>query len=171
MTQNIKLIEELIKKNPNLSGNKIYEESKTLKIGIRKTNFYSILRKVRKLPEPSKAKKQQSIPTKFLPAPAKVIRQRLKQKAKLAKQKAKSIKPKVISKPKPKQIVLPIKPKPKKVSFDKTKFGKAVKDLQKKHGISEKRAIERARALFKIPKRDFRKLNKVDRNVLLQYKT
>lgn len=69
---------------------------------------------------------------------------------------------------KPKIPVKPIKPK-KKVPFEKTKFGKIVKEIQKKHKISEYKAIKRTRALLKIPKRDYRKLNRKDKDVLIQF--
>ena len=63
-----------------------------------------------------------------------------------------------------------IKPsKPKVIPYEQTKFGKMAKDIQKKHGISEQKAIIRTRALLKIPKRDYRKLNKKDVDILTQY--
>jgi len=61
------------------------------------------------------------------------------------------------------------KPKKVKIPFEKTKFGKIAKDIEKIHGISERNAIERTRALLKIPKKDYKKLNKKDVLVLSQY--
>ena len=62
MDDNIKLNRELILKNPNLSANQLYNKSKSLGIGFRKTNFFGLVREVRDLPEPSIEKKERSIP-------------------------------------------------------------------------------------------------------------
>lgn len=156
MTDKLKKLKELILKYPNLSGNKIYEKSKSSGISIRKKDFYSLLRSVRKLPEPTIEKKLVSIPAKHR------TKATTKQITKIKK--IKKVKPKPPkAKPKP--------PKPKKIPFDKTKFGKMVKKIEKRYGLSEKRAIERARFLKKIPKRDYNKLRKSDRDIALQYKT
>ena len=56
---------ELIKNNPNLSGNKIYEQSKKKGFGIQKSKFYELIREVRDLPEPTIEKKERSIPIKY----------------------------------------------------------------------------------------------------------
>lgn len=56
-------IKELIVKNPTLSGNKIYQESKKKGFGIRKTDFYDLFREVKKLPETTLEKRTKSIPT------------------------------------------------------------------------------------------------------------
>ena len=56
---------ELIKNNPTLSGNKIYEQSKKKGFGIQKSKFYELLREVRDLPEPTEEKKEKSIPIKY----------------------------------------------------------------------------------------------------------
>jgi len=69
------LIKEFILKHPKESGNWIYQEAKKIGLGIRKTNFLAIVRDVRDLPEPSKAKKEKSIPIiyrKVKPKPSKV---------------------------------------------------------------------------------------------------
>ena len=64
----------------------------------------------------------------------------------------------------------PIKPiKPIEIPFEQTKFGQMTKDIQKKHGISERNATVRVRALLKIPKKDYRKLNRKDRDILTRY--
>jgi len=60
-----KKCKELIKNNPNLSGNKIYEQSKIKGFGIQKSKFYELVREVRNLPEPSEIKKEKSIPIKY----------------------------------------------------------------------------------------------------------
>jgi hypothetical protein len=130
MTDNIDLNKTLIRNNPNISGSKLYEKSKHSGIGIRKTDFYTLLREVRNLPEPSIQKKEKATPIKY------------RKKGTGSK-------------------------KPPKLPFEQTKFGKIVKKLEKAHGISEKRAIERARALLKIPKKDYRKLNRKDTQILL----
>ncbi len=141
MTDKEKSIKELILKNPNLSGNKIYEKSKAKGIGIRKTDFYKLLRKTRNLLEPSITKREKSIPTKYKIKP--------------------TAKPKVKVRAKP-------KPKPKaKIPFEKTKFGIIVKDLQITHGISEKKAIIHARKILKIDKSDYDKINEKDVQILL----
>jgi len=134
MTDKRKKLVELIKNNPKLSGNKLYEKSKKLGISIRKTDFYSVIRDVRNLPEPSKEKKKKSVPKKFIT-----------------------------------EIKKDIKEIKVKMPFKKTKFGKLVKNIQDKTKINEKDAIERARALLKIPKRDYRKLRKIDRSILFDY--
>jgi len=130
MTDNTDLNKTLIRNNPNLSGNQLYNISKQSGISIRKTDFYSLVREVRKLPEPSIQKKEKSTPKKY----------RIKGTG---------------------------TKKPPKLPFEQTKFGKIVKRLESEHGISEKRAIERARALLKIPKKDYRKLNRKDVQILL----
>jgi len=56
---------ELIKNNPTLSGNKIYELSKKKGFGIQKSKFYELVREIRDLPEPTKEKKEKSIPIKY----------------------------------------------------------------------------------------------------------
>jgi len=58
------LIKEVILKNPNLSGNEIYDITKKEGIGIRKTDFYGLFREVRELPEPTIEKREKSIPIK-----------------------------------------------------------------------------------------------------------
>ena len=65
MTDKNVLVKEFIENRPNLSGNKIYNEIKGKEFSIRKTEFYSLLRELRNLPEPSKEKKEQSIPIKY----------------------------------------------------------------------------------------------------------
>jgi len=75
------------------------------------------------------------------------------------KYKIKPIKPK-----KPKKVIKPIE-----IPFEQTKFGQMTKSIQKTHGISERNAVIRVRALLKIPKRDYRKLNTKDRDILTQY--
>jgi len=66
------------------------------------------------------------------------------------------------------KVVKP-KPKPKKIPFEKTRFGKMAKDIQKKHGISEGNAIRRVRKLLKIPRKDYLQLDKIDYDILIQY--
>ena len=131
MTDKKKLNKELILKYPNLSGNKIYQKSNAKGIGIRKTEFYDLLRKVRKLPEPSIQKRIKSIPKKY--------------------------------KTKPRKIAIP------DIPFEQTRFGRIVKDIQKKRNISEQKAIEHTRFLLKVSKRDYILLNKKDVMVLSHY--
>jgi len=50
-----------------------------------------------------------------------------------------------------------------------TIFEKMTKDLMNKHGISERKAIVRARFLLRIPKKDYRKLRRVDKVILAHY--
>lgn len=138
MTDKKELVKDFIQNRPNLSGNKIYEQIKGKPFSIRKTDFYSLLREVRSLPEPTIQKREKSVPTKY---------------------KIKPIKP-----------IKPVKPsKPLEIPFEQTKFGQMTKSIQKKHGISERNATIRVRALLKIPKRDYRKLNQKDRDILTQY--
>lgn len=68
------LIKEVILKNPNLSGNEIYEITKKKGIGIRKTDFYGLVREVRDLPEPTIEKREKSIPIKHRIIKPKVIK-------------------------------------------------------------------------------------------------
>ena len=142
MTDKTKQIREFIRNNPSLSGNETLNELKELGLGIRKTNFLEIYRNEKNLPEPTKVKREASIPIKFRRQPLKPS--------------AKPTKPTVQKKLPP-------------IPFEKTKFGKIVKDIQDTHNISEKKAIIRARTLLKIPKIDFRKLNIKDRFVLEQH--
>jgi len=57
----IKLIED----NPTLSGNQIYLLARRKGLGIGKSKFYALFRKVRDLPEPTEEKKEKSIPIKY----------------------------------------------------------------------------------------------------------
>ncbi len=154
MVDREQLNKELILKNPNLSGNEIYEKAKGLGFGIRKTKFYKILREGRNLPEPSKVKKEISTPIKHR-TPT--------QKASI-KARVRATKLKPTPKRKPRQLKLPIK-----IPFEKTKFGKIVRDLIIVHGISEKKAIIHARILLKIDKSDYHKINRKDVQILLTH--
>jgi len=138
MTDKKELVKDFIQNRPNLSGNKIYEQIKGKEFSIRKTDFYTLLREIRNLPEPTIQKREKSVPIKY---------------------KIKPIKPK-----KPKKVIKPIE-----IPFEQTKFGQITKNIQKTHGISERNAIIRVRALLKIPKRDYQKLNRKDRDILTQY--
>ena len=151
MTDKKEKIREFIQNNPSLSGNETLNELKKLGLGIRKTNFLEIYRNEKKLPEPSKVKREASIPIKYRKQPLKP-------------------KPKPITKVRTKPITKPtIQTKLPKIPYEKTKFGKMAKDIEKKHGISEKKAIIRTRVLLKIPKKDYNKLNRKDQFVLLQH--
>lgn len=135
------LIKEFIQKNPSLNASETYSRIKGTPLGIRKTIFLGIFRKERKLPEPTIAKREKSIPIKFRPTKKKPS----------------------VKKP-TKQLKLPVK-----IEFKDTKFGKITKTIQDKHKISEQNAIERARALLKIPRMDFNKLNEIDKDILIQF--
>lgn len=140
MDDNIKLNKELIRNNPNKSGNQLYQESKASGIGIRKTNFLGLVREVRNLPEPTLIKRVKSTP-------------KIYRKAKPSK----PTKPKA----KPKAVKLP------KLEFKDTKFGKIVKKLEKEHNIKESKAILHARKILKIDKSDYHKINQKDVQILL----
>ena len=64
MTDKEKPLKEFILKHPKESGNWIYQKSKKVGLGIRKQNFYGVLREVRDLPEPTIEKREKSIPIK-----------------------------------------------------------------------------------------------------------
>lgn len=123
---------DLIKNNPSKTATELYNEAKTNKFGIRKTDFLKEVREIRSLPEPTYEKRVKSIPVKY-------------------------------------KTPITVKKIKKKIPFEKTKFGKIVKALEKKHGISEKKATERARALLKIPKKDYKYLNRKDVEILTYY--
>lgn len=133
MSDKKELIKEVILNNPSLSGNKIYDITKRKGIGIRKTDFYSLFREIKDLPEPTIQKREASVPIRYRIKPIKV------------------------------------KVKPKKIPYEKTKFGKIAKDVQKKHNISERNAIDHTRKLLKIAKKDYRKLRKIDYDILIHY--
>ena len=137
--QKIKQIKEFIKNNPSLNSNESLDEVKLLGLGIRRQDFQTLFRKEKSLPQPTKAKREASIPIKF-----------------------RKVKPKV-KKPTI-QLKLPIIPK---IPFEQTKFGKIVKRMESVHNISERRAIERARAFLKIPRKDYIKLNRKDVIIIL----
>lgn len=145
------LIKEFIQKNPSLNASDTLRELQLLGLGMRKTNFLKLFRETRKLPEPTIAKREKSIPIKFRPT---------KRKPSVKKP---SIKKPSIKKP-TKQLKLPVK-----IEFKDTKFGKITKSVQDKHKISEANAIVRARALLKIPRMDFDKLNEIDKDILIQF--
>lgn len=151
MTDKKELRKELILKYPNDSTTELLDKAKALKISNRRTDFLTEVRNIRKLPEPSKAKKERSIPIKY-------------KKVKIAKPKPKIAKPK----PKPRKIQTVLKPKAK-IPFEQTKFGKITRDLQKEHNISEKKAIIHARKILKIDKSDYGKINEKDVQILLAH--
>lgn len=70
MTDKKELVKEFIQNRVNLSGNEIYNQLKGKPFSIRKIDFYTLLREVRNLPEPSKEKKEQSIPIKYRVEPS-----------------------------------------------------------------------------------------------------
>lgn len=150
--QKIKRIREIVKNNPTDTSKQHIEQAKKEKVSIRKTDFLKERREVLKLPEPSKAKRESSIPVKHRTA---------KQKASIqARVRATKKKP---VKRKPIQLKLP------KLPFEQTKFGKIVRDLQKVRNITEKKAIIHARKLLKIDKSDYNKINQKDVQILLTH--
>ena len=144
MTDKKELIRELTLNNPNLSANSLIDIAKAKGFSIRKTDFLAEVRKTRNLPEPSKIKREKSIPIKY-----RIIKKK-PTKEKPTKEK-------------------PTKEKPIKIPYEQTKFGKMAKDVQNKHRISEKNAIRRTRKLLKLPKEDYDKLNEIDYDILTQY--
>ena len=149
--QKIKQIKEFIKNNPSLNSNESLDEVKLLGLGIRRQDFQTLFRKEKSLPQPTKAKREASIPIKFRKVKPKITKPKIT--------KPKITKPTI-------QLKLPIIPK---IPFEETKFGKIVKDIENIHNISEKKAIERTRVLLKIPREDFRRLNQKDLFVLEQH--
>lgn len=137
MTDKKEQIKEFIQKNPNLNATQTLKELQDIDLGMRKTDFLKLFREQKDLPEPTKQKREASIPIKF------------------------RVKKKPPKPPKP-----PLKPK---IPFEKTKFGKMTKKVQTSFHISEKNAIRHVRKLLKIPKSDFRKLNRKDRDILTQF--
>jgi len=154
MVDKKELRKELILKYPNDTATKLLVKAQKKGISNRKSEFLKEVRNLRKIPEPSIAKKERSIPIKY--------RSSL-QKSRIAKRK-----PTPKRKPIPKKFPTVLKPKAK-IPFAKTKFGRIVKDLESKHGISEKNAILRARKLLKIPKVDYNQLNTIDYDILIHY--
>lgn len=78
-SQKVKLNKEFIRNNPNLSGSECYKQIRERGYGIRKTDFYSIFREIRQLPEPTKEKKEKAIPIRYRkpevkPEPSRIIR-------------------------------------------------------------------------------------------------
>ena len=142
MTDKKEKIREFIRNNPNLNATETLKQLQKIDLGIRKTNFLELYRKEKNLPEPTKVKREASIPIKY-------------RKVKPTKRKPVKAKP---TKKKPIKVKIP---------YEKTKFGKIAKRMEKAHGISERKAIERARALLKIPRSDFIKLNRKDVVIIL----
>ena len=132
MTDKKEKIKEFIRNNPNLNATDTLKELQKKGLGIRKTDFLQLYRNEKSLPEPSKAKKEASVPIKY-----------------------RKVKP---TKKKPKKVKIP---------YEQTKFGKIAKRMELAHGISERKAIERARALLKIPRSDYIKLNRKDVVIIL----
>ena len=151
MVDKKELRKELILKYPNNSTSELLDKAKALKISNRRTDFLAEVRNLRKLPEPSKAKKERSVPIKH-------------RKVKVAKPKPKVSKPK----PTPRKIQTILHPE-KDLPFEQTKFGKITRDLQKEHGINEKKAIIHARKILKIPKTDYDTINQKDVQILLAH--
>ena len=142
-------IKELTLNNPNLSTNSLIEIAKKEGFSIRKTDFLKVVRETRNLPEPSQIKREKSVPIKY----------------RITKEKPTKEKP---TKEKPIKEK-PIKEKPTKIPYEETKFGKMAKDVQNRHRISERNAIERTRLLLKLPKDDYDKLNEIDYDILTEY--
>jgi len=145
MTDKKILLKELILNNPKVSGNELYIQIKGTPLGIRKSDFYSIVRDVRKLPEPDIVKRESSIPIKHRTT---IQKQRIQKRVKR------------ISK---------VKVKTARIPFEKTKFGKMVKTAQTKFKVNEKDAIIYTRKILKLPKEDYHRLNQIDRDILIQY--
>lgn len=158
MVDREQLSKEFIQKNLNLKASELYNQAKALGIAPRKTTFLKLVREGKNLPEPTIAKKERSIPIKH---------RTIKQKASIKARKP--AKPKVKPSVKKKTIQLKLPVKPLKIPFEQTKFGKMVKTTMDKHGLSEKKAIKRVRALLKIPQEDYNKLNQIDQDILTQY--
>lgn len=193
MTEKDKLIKELIINNPKVSANKLYLDnvkgSKTL--GKRKSDFLKIVREVRKLPEPTIEKKEKSIPIKHRPAkrkPKKRVIAKPKEKIEVKEPKAfkkltvkeQELLTRKLTPKKEKELtkhltvkqqerLLKEKVESKQERFEKSRFGKIQKKVQKKQGINELDAIERTRALLKLPKSSYKRLNKKDREVLSHF--
>ena len=147
-------IKELTLNNPNLSTNSLIEIAKKEGFSIRKTDFLKVVRETRNLPEPSQIKREKSVPIKY----------------RITKEKPTKEKPTKEKPTKEKPIKeKPIKEKPTKIPYEETKFGKMAKDVQNRHRISERNAIERTRLLLKLPKDDYDKLNEIDYDILTEY--
>lgn len=141
MSTDKELRKELILNNPNLSATKLLDKAKGLKISNRKSDFLAEVRNIRNLPEPSKQKKEKSIP----------------------------IKHRKVRVDKPKPSITKILKKKKVIPFKKTKFGKMVKTAQTVFNIDEKNAIIYTRKILKIPRIDYDKLDQIDKDILIQY--
>ena len=159
MTDKKQLIKEIIQKNPNLSGNEIYFKIKGTELGIRRQTFQEIFRETKNLSEPTIKKRVASIP-KIFKTPKTVSAIKVKAKERTKERKKIEVKPT--------EKIQPIKKK-EKIPFEKTKFGKITKDLQKAHRISEKKAIIHARKILKIDKSDYYKINRKDVQILLTH--
>ena len=143
-----KLIKEFILKNPNLNATETLKEIQKKGLGIRKTNFLALYRETKKLPEPTKVKREQSIPIKHRVA-----------KPKVPKSKVAKAKPSITKIPKKKPVI----------PFEKTKFGKMVKTAQTVFNVNEKKAIIYTRKILKISRTDYDKLEQIDQDILIQY--
>lgn len=135
-------IKEFIRNNPNLNASDTLKELQKVGLGIRKTDFLELYRNEKNLPDPSKTKRERSIPIKY-------------RKVKPAIKKPIKVKPAI------KKLIKV------KIPYEQTKFGKIAIKMERFHGISEQKAIERARALLKIPRTDYHKLNQIDVNIIL----
>ena len=157
-------IKELTLNNPNLSTNSLIEIAKKEGFSIRKTDFLKVVRETRNLPEPSQIKREKSVPIKYRITKEKPTKEK-PTKEKPTKEKPTKEKP-IKEKPIKEK---PIKEKPTKIPYEETKFGKMAKDVQNRHRISERNAIERTRLLLKLPKDDYDKLNEIDYDILTEY--
>lgn len=59
----------LILSNPNESANKLYNKSKSLGLGMRKTDFLKLVRDLRNIPEKTQQEKEKHVPTKYKTKP------------------------------------------------------------------------------------------------------
>ena len=148
----INALEKLIKDNPSLNSTQLIEKAKNEGFSYRKTDMLTDIRYFKDIPEPTSLSKQKSIPTKYKsaktvkPIPIEV----LKEEAKLGRGLTK-----------------------KEYSFEISKFGHMVREIQNKYKLSELDAIKRVRSIVKLPsgKRIKEKLSKIDEQILIQFNT
>jgi len=150
--EKIELLNQLIKDNPDLSSTKLIEKAKQEEFSYRKQDMLEDIRNAKNIMPLPREIRQKSIPTKYKSSIT--IKQIPLEVLKEEKRLGRSL-------------------TAKEYSFETSKFGKMVREYQKRLGIEELDAIKIARSIVKSPKgvRAKKKLNKIDEAIRIQFNT
>ena len=149
-SNNYDQLKQLIRNNPTFNSTQLVNEAKNLGFSYRRTDMLSDIREIKGKVEPTHISRQKATPTKYKgslkPIPIEVI----KEEAKLGRGLTK-----------------------KEYSFETSKFGHISRELERRLGLNELDALERARKIVQSGKgvRIKKKLDKIDKEILIQFNT